>query len=85
MVILIISAFAVYGITAIISDNDGPFGLVYKLRSKLPALSCFVCTSVYVAGGVSLLVTGNLSTWFIYTFGLSGIAMLLNTIVNHLW
>lgn len=75
---LIFSTLAVYGVTTIITEADGPFGVFYKLRqiNWLSALQCFICASVYVAAVTSLFIATNLAEWLIFTFGLSGAAIL---------
>lgn len=51
MIELIILALATYGVSKLISDYDGPFDILYKIRhvKYLKALLCVVCTSLYVA------------------------------------
>ena len=51
----ILSVFAAWRITHLLSKEDGPFDLVYLLRKKAGAgffgslLDCFYCVSVWVA------------------------------------
>lgn len=82
---LILSAFAVYGVTTIITEADGPFGIFYRLRQLewLGALQCFMCTSVYVAAVTSLFVASSLPEWVIFTFGLSGAAILAHKLTGE--
>lgn len=82
---LILSAFAVYSITTILTETDGPMGLIYKLRELkwLTALRCFMCASVYVSAVTSLLVSGSLKEWAIYTFGFSGVSILAHKLAGE--
>lgn len=76
----LISILATYCITLLLTERDGPLGILYRLRKRLTALKCFACTSIYVAAPIALLATNNLRDWFIYTFGLAGGAILLHKI-----
>lgn len=51
MIGFIIYVLAVYGVSTLISDYDGPNNIFYRLRSKYSksALTCTVCLSVWVA------------------------------------
>lgn len=85
MVFIVFSIFAVYSITTILTATDGPHGIFYRLRKRLKLLECFTCTSVYVGVGIALLSASSLSEWFIYSFGLSGMAIMLHKIAGYEW
>lgn len=53
----LITALAVYGLSALISEYEGPFEAFKRLRGKYPnsALTCVVCTSVWLAVPISLI------------------------------
>ena len=74
---LVLSAFGVYGVTAILTMSDGPFGIFYKLRyvKGFGGLHCFMCTSVYVAAAIALMSASSLLDWVMYTLGFSGVAI----------
>lgn len=46
---LIIGALATFGLSSLLSYYSGPFEVFVRLRKKLKALECAVCTSVWVA------------------------------------
>lgn len=74
---LLVSVLFVYGITTILVDTDGPGGIFYKLRQKLKALECFICTGFYVAMFASLATAANLFDFIVHTFVILGGAVLL--------
>lgn len=83
----IILALAVYGISAIVSDYDGPGAVFYKLRRAADdtpwekLLNCPVCISFYIAFFLALLLTPTLSLFFMYWLGSVGVNVLLNRAV----
>lgn len=51
-----------------LTEEDGPFDLIFRLRewvgdSKFPVLSCFYCTSVWIAMPLALLAPAPLLYW----------------------
>jgi len=52
---LVLSMLAAWRLTHLVSKEDGPFDLVYKLRKKLgngffgKLMDCFYCSSVWIA------------------------------------
>ena len=46
---LVVLILAVYYLTEVLTNQDGPLGVFIRLRNKLVALRCFVCTSIYAA------------------------------------
>lgn len=77
---ILLSILATYGVTKMIVDSDGPWGIFYKLRrvSWLGALECYLCLSVYIGAVVALYSAHNVLQWVLYTFAFSGGAILLN-------
>lgn len=58
-----------YAITLILTQADGPYGLIYKLRTikqvdDFGLLNCYFCTALWVALFLCL-ITGNLGLFFI--------------------
>lgn len=61
--------FGTYAISLALTQADGPFGIIYKIRThtaveNFGALGCFLCTAFWVALALCL-ITGNLSLLFI--------------------
>lgn len=54
MIEIITAIIATYGTAALIVSYDGPYDLLFKLRSKVKPFRCVVCTSVWLAIPVSL-------------------------------
>lgn len=62
-----------------LTSETGPYGVFAKLRdTKLftNVFACFYCTSVWVAGGVTLLFSRDILHWL----ALSSIAIFINII-----
>lgn len=55
---LLILILGVYGVSKLLTDYDGPWGVFYNLRKLkfMGALHCTICVSVYVAVVMSLLL-----------------------------
>ena len=68
---LLILILSVYGMSKLLVDYDGPFGIFYTLRNHVGALNCTVCTSVYVAILFSVLLALGWY-WFITVFAVVG-------------
>lgn len=79
MIYLILANFA---LTLILVEQDGPYGVIYKLRQKLKALKCMTCTSVWVGALLALTDASNILEWLILTFALSGATIILDRIIN---
>jgi hypothetical protein len=79
----VLFSLACWRITHLLSKEDGPFDIIYKLRKKAGAgflgslLDCFYCVSIWVALP-SFFLFGN--TWYekiIYWLATSGLVCLL--------
>ena len=79
-----IAILAVWRITHLFAEEDGPFQLVARLRKKLGAgfwgslMDCFNCLSLWVALPFAAASTGALNQRAILWPALSGAAILLN-------
>ena len=84
-VIPLFSLLATYGLTLILTEADGPFGVLYKLRhlKGLGALKCFVCTSVWVGALFALLTTQSALEFVIYALGYAGGAIVLHRLTER--
>jgi Protein of unknown function (DUF1360) len=77
------STLAVWRITHLFSQEDGPFDLVIKLRKQLgqgflgDLLDCFYCLSLWVAIPFAYLLCNHWIEGIIITLALSGAACLL--------
>lgn len=87
MTLLLVDILIVWRLTHLVQAEDGPFDLIFKLRSKIPSGSfwyslfqCFYCLSVWFGMGEALIRIG----WDIrvigYGLALSGAAILLQFI-----
>lgn len=64
---------ATYVLTLVLIQSDGPWGIIYKIRSNkfidsFGILNCFICTSFWIALLISILA-GNIFYLFIYWGG----------------
>ena len=77
----LITALALYGLSALISQYDGPWSVFARLRNKYPnsPLTCTVCLSVWLAIPIILLAV-FVGTWSIVMFALVGIVIILENL-----
>lgn len=79
----IICTFAVWRISHLFSQEDGPFDLVFKFRKLLgqgffgSLLDCFYCLSVWIAIPFAVFLCSEWIEGIITWLGLSGAACLL--------
>lgn len=75
---LLLAALAVYRISRMVSDEEGPFSIFTKLRALVPpdtwvgrGLECIMCVSFWVALPVALWLGGALwpLTWMALSSG----------------
>lgn len=74
----LVLALAVYGISALMSEYDGPKGMFKTLRDEYPEspLTCAVCLSVWLS--IPILIIGTqLGMIFITPFAIVGVVILL--------
>ena len=83
-----IAVLAVWRITHLFAEEDGPFQLVARLRKKLGAgfwgslMDCFNCLSLWVALPFAAVSAGALKQRMILWPALSGAAILLNRLAD---
>lgn len=68
----IVLAFATFAVTLMLVEADGPFGIFNRLRRKLSALRCILCTSVYVGAVFALTASDGFMEWLVLTLALAG-------------
>lgn len=84
----IISAFAIWRITHLLSKEDGPFDLVFKLRKQLGQgffgnlLDCFYCLSMWIAIPFGIWVGVTVIEKIICCIALSGLACIIEIIAE---
>jgi hypothetical protein len=86
MFTFLIYSLVCWRISYMLTEEDGPFDLVYSFRnlvnaSSLPVLECFKCTSVWVALPLAFMMSDHIfATWL----ALSAVAIFLNAIYEGL-
>jgi hypothetical protein len=78
----IVSILAVYGISKVLTEGNGPGGSLYKLRCHIEALNCFMCTSVWVASIIALFTYNGFAGYILVTAALFGGAIIINEVIN---
>jgi hypothetical protein len=84
-----IAVLAVWRITHLLAEEDGPFQLVARLRKRLGAgfwgglMDCFNCLSLWVALPFAAASAGALKQRVILWPALSGAAILLNRLYRE--
>ncbi|MEP7142183.1 MAG: DUF1360 domain-containing protein [Ferruginibacter sp.] len=79
----VLAVLATWRITHLLSKEDGPFNIIYRLRKKAGAgffgslLDCFYCVSVWVAFPFGICEGNNWWEKLLYWWALSGAACLL--------
>ncbi len=80
---LVLHTLAVWRVSHLVSEEMGPFDSMYKLRKAMGVgffgslLSCFYCTSMWVAWVLALYQSDGLIQVAIYTLALSGFACII--------
>ncbi len=80
--IFILNSLAVWRLTHLSTEEDGPFDIFYKLRKwagtgffgKL--LTCFYCCSIWVAAILTLFIEGTFWQKIVFWLAISGAACL---------
>lgn len=80
---LILSALAVWRLTHLLANEDGPFGVVFWFRKQLgqgfwgQLFDCFYCLSIWIALPFALFFYTKWSDALLHWLALSGAACLL--------
>lgn len=75
---LALAVLAAWRVTHLLATEDGPFGLVLKLRQRLgngawgQLMDCPYCVSLWVAAPLALLLARDLGGWSLSVLALSG-------------
>lgn len=83
-----LAALAVWRVTHLLANEDGPLDLIARLRARLGAsvlgklLDCFYCLSIWIAAPFARFVTAQLWDWLLAWLALSGAACLLEKITE---
>ena len=76
-------SLAVWRVTHLLAEEDGPADAVVRLRSRLGdsiagrAMDCFYCLSLWIAAPFAVLLASDVLTWALSWLALSGAACLL--------
>ena len=79
----VLAALATWRVTHLLANEDGPGGIVFRLRRRLGAswagglMDCFNCLSFWVAIPAAFFVTTRPVVWPVAWLALSGAACLL--------
>lgn len=79
----VLAVLAVWRVTHLLANEDGPADLVVKLRAALgnsfigKLMDCFKCLSLWIAAPAALFVTRAPLLWFFVWLAISGAACLL--------
>jgi hypothetical protein len=79
----VLVALAVWRVTHLLAEEDGPGDVVVRLRKRLGdsiagrAMDCFFCLSLWIAAPFAVLLAGDVLTWGLAWLALSGAACLL--------
>jgi hypothetical protein len=79
----VIVSLAVWRVTHLLAEEDGPGDVVVWLRKQLghsiagQAMDCFMCLSLWIAAPFAVLLAGDVLTWGLMWVALSGAACLL--------
>jgi len=79
----VLVSLAVWRVTHLIAEEDGPGDVVVRLRTRLGdgvagrAMDCFFCLSLWIAAPFAVLLAGDVLTWGLMWLALSGAACLL--------
>ena len=82
----ILAALAVWRITHLLANEDGPWDVVVRLRRAAgdsffgSLMDCFLCLSLWVAAPFTFFVTYDVSQWFVSWLAVSAAACLLDRI-----
>jgi hypothetical protein len=80
---LVLAVLAIWRVTHLLANEDGPADIIFRLRSRLGhglvarLMDCFNCLSLWVAAPVAFLLSSRPLMWAISWLALSGGACLL--------
>jgi hypothetical protein len=84
-------ALATWRVTHLLSKEDGPFDIIFRLRKKAGAgffgnlLDCFYCLSLWVAIPFALYAGNNWKEMILLWLAFSGAACLLEKLSSRQW
>ncbi len=83
---IVLSVIATYGLTTVVIDSTGPFGVFDRLRkvSWLGALECFLCLSIYTGAVISLFSATGVLDFILRTLAYSAGAIIIYKIMEAL-
>lgn len=87
---LALAALVAWRLTHLLAAEDGPFGLVLKLRTRLgngawgQLMDCPYCVSLWVAAPLALLLARDLLGWALSVLALSGAVCIVEAALDTL-
>src|SRR5690242_13323705 len=84
----VLASLATWRLTHLLTNEDGPADVLYRLRVKLGAslmgqlMDCFYCLSFCVAAPFTLLIARRPLEWLFAWLALSGAACLLQHVIE---
>lgn len=80
---IIITIFAVYGISVLLTASDGPWGIFIRLRNKFPnsPLQCLKCTATWVSFWLFVVMLLGWSFWLI-PFAIVGVVITIEDLTS---
>jgi len=88
LLIYVVLVIVTWRLTHLISNEDGPFELILKIRKLMGAsflgqlMDCFYCLSIWIGLGLSLYVSRDPALFIPLTLYYSGTAILLEKLTN---
>jgi hypothetical protein len=95
---IIISVLAIFGLTFLIKESDGPWGMMSWIRNKLitnkyvgvffyKLLACYFCVGFHAGWVVYLLQAESYKLQFLILWGLAGaaISLILDVVLARLY
>ena len=79
----VLSVFATWRIGHLLSDEDGPWDIIFRIRKQLgqgffgSLLDCFYCLSIWIAVPFAIWMTDNWKDGIVYWLAISGGACVL--------
>ena len=80
---LALAMLATWRVTHLLSNEDGPADLIFRLRAMLGSsivgrlMDCFYCLSIWVAAAIAATLTRRFVDWLLVCLALSGAGCLL--------